>query len=163
MKIALTGHREERLKNLGTEEEIYGWLNKVVLKNNCTDAYCGMANGGDIMFGKLIVSLKKSGHDIKLHCILPCKDYNKTHPDYELLKQNADTFDYLSEEFYKGCDNARDEKMVEECDTLIALWDGIKTGGVWSTIRKAQKCNKPVLFYINNSIVCQVKEDVNNG
>lgn len=147
MKIALTGHREERLRNLGTEEEIYGWLHKVVLKNNCTDAYCGMASGADIMFGKLIIQLKQLGYNIKLHCILPCKNYNKSHPDYELLKKNADTFEYLSNEFYKGCDNARDEKMVEECDILIALWDEIKAGGVWSTIRKAEKCGKRIILY----------------
>lgn len=147
MKIALTGHREERLKNLGTESEIYGWLRKEVLKNNCTDAYCGMASGADIMFGKLIIQLKQLGYDIKLHCVLPCKDYNKSHPDYEFLRENSDTFEYLSKNFYKGCDNARDEKMVADCDILIALWDGIKAGGVWSTIRKAEKYNKEIILY----------------
>ena len=37
--------------------------------------------------------------------------------------------------------------MVEECDILIALWDEIKAGGVWSTIRKAEKCGKKIILY----------------
>ena len=34
--------------------------------------------------------------------------------------------------------------MVDHCDVLLAIWDGNKSGGVWSTIRKAQKADKTV-------------------
>ena len=117
----MTGHREGRLASLGTVEEIIDWIKSKLIENNCTDAYCGMANGGDILFGKTVISLRKQGYDIKLHCILPCKDYNKSHLDCDILKENSDSFEYLSEDFYKGCDNTRDQKMVEECEILLAL------------------------------------------
>ena len=52
----------------------------------------------------------------------------------------------LSDEFYKGCDNVRDQYMVDHCDVLLAVWDGIKSGGVWSTIRKAQKAGKKIIY-----------------
>lgn len=29
---------------------------------------------------------------------------------------------------------------------LIAIWDGNKSGGVWSTIRKAQKAGKKIIY-----------------
>ena len=32
-------------------------------------------------------------------------------------------------------------------DKLFAIWDGIKTGGVYSTIRKAQKKNLDIVYY----------------
>lgn len=147
MKIALTGHREERLPNVDNQDEIIKWIRMKLIENHCTDAYCGMATGADIIYGKIVIMLKKEGYPIKLHCILPCKDYNITHPDYLYLKENSDSFEYLSEEFYRGCDSERDKKMINECEILLAVWDGIKSGGVWSTIRKAEKEHKVVINY----------------
>lgn len=36
--------------------------------------------------------------------------------------------------------------MVDHCDVLLAVWDGIKSGGVWATIRKAQKAEKQIIY-----------------
>ena len=36
--------------------------------------------------------------------------------------------------------------MVDHCDVLLAIWDGNKSGGVWSTIRKAQKAGKKIIY-----------------
>ncbi len=36
--------------------------------------------------------------------------------------------------------------MVDHCDVLLAIWDGKKSGGVWSTIRKAQKAGKQIVY-----------------
>ena len=83
---------------------------------------------------------------IKLHCILPCKDYNSSHKYYKFLKLKATEWVELSDKFYKGCDNVRDQYIVDKCDVLLAIWDGNKSGGVWSTIRKAQKAGKRIIY-----------------
>ena len=62
------------------------------------------------------------------------------------LSAIADEWIELSDEFYKGCDNVRDQYMVDHCDVLFAVWDGIKSGGVWSTIRKAHKAGKQIIY-----------------
>ena len=36
--------------------------------------------------------------------------------------------------------------MVDHCDVLFAIWDGNKSGGVWSTICKAQKAGKKIIY-----------------
>ena len=36
--------------------------------------------------------------------------------------------------------------MVDHCDALLAIWDGNKSGRVWSTIRKAEKAGKKIVF-----------------
>ena len=36
--------------------------------------------------------------------------------------------------------------MVDHCDVLLAIWYGNKSGGVWSTIRKAQKADKKIIY-----------------
>ena len=101
-----------------------------------------MASGSDIRFGMSLAFI----NEVKLHCVLPCKEYNSNHKYYATLKNVANKWTELSEEFYRGCDNARDQYMVDNCDVLLAIWDGNKSGGVWSTIRKAKKACKKIIY-----------------
>lgn len=158
MRVALTGHRPQRLGLPDDETSdkwkyITGWLSQQIIKiaevslieDETVDLYCGMASGCDIAFG-LVGTIFKEGLDCKLYCILPCKNYNSSHKLYSLIKEHADEWVELSDEFYKGCDNVRDQYMVDHCDVLLAIWDGNKSGGVWSTIRKAQKAGKKIIY-----------------
>lgn len=40
----------------------------------------------------------------------------------------------------------RDETIVRECDALLALWDGVSTGTMY-TVKFARKMGKPVYVY----------------
>lgn len=153
MKIALTGHRCQRL-GLPEDEKSSRWdnitnwikaiLEELINSEEVADIYCGMASGCDIKLG-CIVAQMKTEKNIRLHCVLPCRNYNSTHPYYEEIKARADEWIELSDEFYKGCDNVRGQYMVDCCDVLLAIWDKNKSGGVWSTIRKAQRANKRII------------------
>ena len=152
---ALTGHRHERLGypelNFETSSEwrkIIDWLKENIKKEGITDAYCGMADGCDIAYGIAVTELKHDEkYHIKLHCVLPCKNYNSKIRWHEILKASADEWIELSDEFYRGCDNVRDQYMVDHSDKLFAIWDGIESGGVWSTIRKAHKKDLEIIYY----------------
>ena len=160
MKVALTGHRPQRLGMPDDElddewNEIRDWivnnlihmLQTTLLEDESLDVYCGMATGSDILFGMSSVFLKAADIvPLKLHCVLPCKDYNSSHKYYNDIKLLADEWIELADEFYKGCDNVRDQYIVDHCDVLLAIWDGNKSGGVWSTIRKAQKAGKQIVY-----------------
>jgi hypothetical protein len=37
--------------------------------------------------------------------------------------------------------------MVDNCDVLLAVFDGEKAGGTWITVDYAQRIGKPVVFY----------------
>lgn len=158
MNLALTGHRPQRLgfsddemasdykdirlwTELNIEREIFREHQRYVT------VYCGMASGCDIAFGLVACELKEEGRPVKLVCVLPCKDYNSSHKYYSCLKEHADEWIELSDEFYRGCDNVRDQYMVDRCDKLLAVWDGNKSGGVWSTIKKAKKVGKKIEYY----------------
>jgi uncharacterized phage-like protein YoqJ len=155
MRMALTGHRPERLGypdlDFYTTDEwrkIIEWLKEKIIELNVTDAYCGMASGCDIAYGIAASELKIEGKfPVKLHCILPCKNYNNKISWHSILKIAADEWIELSDEFYKGCDNVRDQYMVDHSDKIFAIWDGNKSGGVWSTIRKAQKKGIDIVYY----------------
>lgn len=148
MNIALTVQRlgfDENEEHVDWEE-IRLWIAEELSKyteHKCV--YCGMANGCDIALGLVVTRIKDVGGDINLNCVLPCKEYNCSHPYYHKLKAYADEWIELSDAFYKGCDNVRDQYMIDNCDILLAVWDGNKSGGVWSTIRKAQKAGKKIV------------------
>lgn len=151
--MALTGHRPERL---GYSKDSYAtmdwvniidWLKEQIKVNNVTDVYCGMADGCDIAYGIAASLLKNKGYSVKLHCVLPCKNYNSSNKWCDYLKKSADEWIELSDEFYKGCDNVRDQYMVDHSDKIFAIWDGNKSGGVWSTIKKAQKKDIDIIYY----------------
>ena len=153
MRMALTGHRPQRLgydtNNYSTADwlKLINWLALEIKANNVTDVYCGMADGCDIAYGIAALGLKDDGYPVKLHCVLPCKNYNSSNFWYKDLKTFSDEWIELSDEFYKGCDNVRDQYMVDHSDKLFAVWDGNKSGGVWSTIRKAQKKGIDIIYY----------------
>ena len=151
MKVALTGHRPQRL-GLPEDEtnkewrQIRDWvidtLHGLMYYKQELHMYSGMADGCDYLFAEVGACLK----NVKLHCILPCKNYNSSHEWYEEIKEKSYEWIELSDEFYKGCDSVRDQYLVDHCDVLIAIWDGIKSGGVWSTIRKAEKVGKRIIY-----------------
>lgn len=152
LKMALTGHRPVRLnysQYLETNDwrRMIDWLKEQIQILGVTDAYCGMADGCDCVYALAAIELKKENYPIKLHCILPCENYNSSYYMHDLIKKHADTWVALSKEFYKGCDSARDQYMVDHSDKLFAIWDGIKSGGVYSTIRKAQKKGLGIIYY----------------
>ena len=41
----------------------------------------------------------------------------------------------------------RDKYMVDNCDLLLAVWDGIEAGGTWLTVNYARKIGKPIVYY----------------
>lgn len=149
---ALTGHRPERLNynnNLYHPDwyRIINWMKEKIQEYQITDVYSGMAEGCDMVFAMAAIQIKKYGYPLKLHCVLPCNDYQSHHILYQYIKLRADEWIELSDEFYKGCDNVRDQYMVDHSDMLFAIWDGNKSGGVWSTIKKAQKKNVEIIYY----------------
>lgn len=153
MRIALTGHRPQRLGLLNDERSedwnhLKDWLYGVLTIAACVepiDIYSGMASGSDILLALTAIQMKKKGINMRLHCVLPCKNYNATNEYCNEIKTSADEWIELSDEFYEGCDNVRDQYLVNHCDILLAIWDKKKSGGVWSTMRKAQKVGKPII------------------
>ena len=78
---------------------------------------------------------------------LPCKDYRKD--ALSALKEEVSQEFWIYNEWKKGADAKRDRMMVNDCDVLLAVWDGIEKGGTWETIKYAKSKGK-VIIYIPN-------------
>lgn len=140
MRIAITGHRPARLK--GQENFIRDWIKDNLSKYNCTTAISGMAQGADQIFAR--VAIEK---DIPLICCYPYRK-NFFHQEEQRILSKAKDIKFISE-VYTG--NRvywfRDKYMVDNCDLLLAVWDGVKVGGTWLTVNYAKSIKKPIVFY----------------
>jgi len=162
MKCAFTGPRPQSLpfpceeKNPGYDELIQR-LRKEILalcEQGVRDFYCGMAIGVDLLCGEIVLSLKESCPDVRLHAVIPFR----SQPD----KWNSEDKRRYAE-VLKGCDSSlclhedynneyyleRNRYMVDNSDMLLAVCDPEnipKRSGTGATIRYAQSQNKPVIF-----------------
>ena len=140
MRIAVTGHRPKRLK--GQQKEVKRWLSEQLNKYKCTEAISGMAQGADQIFAQAAIE-----KNIPLICCYPYRK-NFFHQEEQKILNKAKDIKFISEA-YTG--NRvywfRDKYMVDNCDLLLAVWDGIEAGGTWLTVNYAQKIGKPIVYY----------------
>lgn len=141
MVVALTGHQYQRLAS--KESYVIKWMKRIleVIGEGQTDfvAICGGAAGSDELFGKVCADKK-----IPFKLYLPIEDYRGKELNY--LKSKCQAMVVMADEWEKGLDTKRDKMMVDDCDILLAVWDGIPAGGTYQTIRYAAKQGKPVIF-----------------
>ena len=154
MKISVTGHRPNKMYgyDIFNEQwvELKGKFKKLLIENGCTEAITGMALGVDTVFALAVLELKEEGHNIKLHCAIPCKSHSskwlKESIDlYNEILTKADIIKIVSNGEYKPYFmQVRNEYMVDLADKVIAVWDGGK-GGTGNCVEYAMKRNKEII------------------
>lgn len=139
LRIAVTGHRPNRI--FGREQDIENWIRKELKRINCIEAYSGMAQGTDQIFAKIAEEL-----GIPLICCYPYKRYS-FHLEEEEINVKAKDVRFISDAYSKQSFWIRDKYMVDNCDLLFAVFDGVKNGGTWITVKYAEKIGKPIIYY----------------
>lgn len=151
MKIAITGHRPNKLDNdynltSPLISKIKELLQEIVDKEKPSLLISGMALGVDTLWAKI-------AHENKINLVaaIPCKNQDKVWVSqskklYQTLLENSlTTTIYISEEEYNSeCMQKRNEWMVDNCDLLIAVWDGTQ-GGTSNCVSYAKKQNKLII------------------
>jgi uncharacterized phage-like protein YoqJ len=172
MKIAVTGHRPNKLGNEYNLQGIYSdYIRKelsIVLEQfkiassgNIT-GITGMALGVDQIFAQVCISLK-----IPFIAAVPCFDQDSMWPArsialYHSLLSQAKEKVYVTEGYYnKDCMQKRNEWMVDHCDVLIAVWDGTH-GGTKNCFDYAVRTNK-IISRINPKDARSTSQTVSRG
>ncbi len=163
MKIAITGHRPNKLDNdYDLKSPLIGRIKEQIIKiitseythsgdaqHNSLTLITGMALGIDTLFALIAIEL-----DIPFIAAIPCinqsalwSDKSKTIWKY-LTGHNLCTVEYPNGHiFYTGPQlmQLRNQWMVDNCDILIAVWDN-SPGGTANCIRYAKLHNKHIIF-----------------
>lgn len=150
MKIAVTGHRPHHLNN---EYDGIGPVSKWIKKkiNDILDIYepnmliSGMALGVDMLFAEMAIE-----RDLDLLAAIPCNGQDSRWPQKSKNRYNK----ILS---YKNCKKVviaksyspwvmqqRNKYMIDNCDVLIAVWNG-SSGGTCNAVQHAEKTSKKMI------------------
>lgn len=138
MKIAITGHRPQRLK--GQEKMIKKWAEKQLIRLQPSVVYNGMAQGTD-----QIIAITAKQLNIPIICCyaFPKKYYS---PTEQWIMENNQVI-YISPAYAKNSHFLRDCFMVDHADALLCVWDGVGAGGTFLTRNYAIKKNKKIIDY----------------
>ena len=138
MKLAVTGHRPERLK--GQEKMIKEWAVEQLTRLQPSVIYDGMAQGTDQI---IATAAKELGIPIICCYAFPKKSY---HPTEEwIMENNLTLFTRLT--YSKDAYLIRDKYMVDCADALLCVWDGVGSGGTFFTRNYALQKNKMIIDY----------------
>lgn len=137
---AFTGHRL-----LKKDFSAANLLNAIedVIKRGVTVFYNGMARGFDLLSAEAILMLKKRYPQIKLISCVPHKGQEAWYTDeekaryYSVLKK-ADEVITLSENYYQGCMQKRNQYMVDRADVIITYCKEEK-GGTAGTLNYCKR------------------------
>ncbi|MBQ8550660.1 MAG: DUF1273 family protein [Clostridia bacterium] len=110
--------------------------------------YCGGAKGFDLLAAEILVSLREK-YKIKIILVIPFEGQEKGFSAewkrrYKYALDAADERICLSDEYYRGCYNARNRYMVDHSERVVAHYDG-SPGGTRDTVNYAKQQGKTVI------------------
>ena len=154
-----TGPRPERFAACGIafadlEEQLRTRLQDEIIRladQGCTDFYCGMARGVDLLAGEALLSLRRLSPQLKLIAVLPFPKQTYYWEDGWILRYNrvlhqCSAVHTISPVYRTGCFAQRNRYMVDHSDRVIAVTAAGTTGsGTAMTVRYAEQRHKPVI------------------
>jgi uncharacterized phage-like protein YoqJ len=157
--LAFTGLHPHRLP-WGTNEDdprclfltiaLHERLSRLIEGENVRRFISGMAMGIDMICAELVLELKASYPDITLTAAIPNKEQDLLWPQkqrerYARILEQCDSVHAVSEVYTDDCMELRNRWIANECDILLAVWDG-KRGGAGSTLSYAMELGKQIII-----------------
>ncbi len=151
--ICFTGHRVISKKLIpGLLRELAQIL-ETAISNGYTRFYAGGAIGWDTYCAQMVLDLKEEHPEISLHLILPCSRRAQTanwtenqRIAYDCIFGEADSHEFISEGYFKGCMKLRNQRLVDKADCCICYCNISKERtGTAQTLHMAQKKGIPVI------------------
>lgn len=137
---AFTGHRQ--LDKDFSPQQLLTEI-ETLIQNGVTTFYNGMAMGFDLLAAECVLLFKKKHPYLRLIACVPCYGQERYFSEedkarYIHLLKVADETVVLSEKYFQGCMQVRDQYMVDRADTLLAYCKK-ETGGAAYTVKYCQK------------------------
>ena len=156
---AFTGHRphkfpwkydEANSRCVALKAKLTEQITKLA-ENGVTDFYSGGADGVDCWASLIVLELRQKNPALKLHLILPHEGQadrwsEPAQERYHWILEQADSVEYVSQEYYEGCMLDRNHRLVEAAEVLLAVYNGERRGGTAATVRYAQKRGKKIII-----------------
>ena len=104
---------------------------------------CGMARGADFYFCDAVLELRERRSGVTLEAVIPCEEQAARWSERERerwfsLVERCDGETMLQHHYDKGCMLRRNRYLVDHSSMLIAVYDGM-LGGTMYTLSYAMK------------------------
>ena len=158
ISCCFTGHRAQKLPWGTNEKDSRAIRFRLELQHAVTVAYgegyrhfiCGMATGGDTVFGEILVKARPYLPGLSIEAAVPCR----TQADgwspadrrrYDALLSSCDVVNVLQENYTSNCMLNRNRYMVDHSSLLLAAFSGVP-GGTLQTINYAIRCGLEIRY-----------------
>lgn len=151
MKIAVTGHRPGDLYgyNMSCPEwnAIRRILHDILIEEQATLAITGMALGVDQVFAEAAIIA-----GVPFLAAVPCDGQESRWPAesqkrYNQLLELADEVVVVTPGQYTNrCMQDRNIFMTDNCDKLVAVWNGKQSGGTYNCLQYALRIGREVIY-----------------
>lgn len=151
VSCSFTGHRPEKLPWGTCEEDPRCLALKERLRQSVEQAYMdgyrhfitGMARGCDQYFAEIVLDFRKEHSDVTLEAAIPCEEQAARWKEMEReryfsIVEQCDLETMVQRHYDRGCMQRRNRYMVDRSARLIAVYDGM-LGGTMYTIHYAMK------------------------
>ncbi len=161
ISCCFTGHRPEHLPwgHTQTRQDCMDFYLKLcrateeMIDDGCRIFYCGMARGVDLMAAQIVLGLREARPELHLKLIAVCPHADqaslwnaKDKQMYQVLLSMADEVVTIEPHYSPSCFHRRNRFMVDNCDYVIAGFDGVTKGGTASTVAYAKRRGKRILM-----------------
>lgn len=146
MIICGTGHRPNKLGGYGeaAHSKVLETAYRSLEYLKPSEVISGMALGWDTALAEAALGFK-----IPLIAAAPFKGQEsqwpeKSQKEYQRLLSFADKIVYVTDNGYSpSAMQVRNQWMVDNCDRVLALWNGDQSGGTYNCIKYAKSVRKP--------------------
>jgi len=147
MIYAATGHRPDKLGGYSdaAHTKLLTLAINFFINNKCDAAISGMALGWDTAWAEAALL-----NNVPLIAAIPFAGQEKMWPAWSQTKYNnilskaKETVIVCKGGYASYKMQVRNEYMVDNCDTVVALWNG-SPGGTGNCVRYTQQKNKPII------------------
>lgn len=149
MILAVTGHRPPKVGGYNVPNPVMTGIGDAIRADFARltpeRVLTGMALGVDQWVAWICLEM-----DIPFTAVLPCQDFSSRWPSHaqdefqHLLSLASDQILVSRDNYTNGCLMERNKWLVNNCETLYAVWNGVPDGGTYSTIRYAQRQGRRV-------------------
>ena len=164
VSISLTGHRPNKLAGYDLSKPYYTRLrNRLIAiiersltKYDIVECHSGMALGADTVWAQAIIYCKEKYGSDKIKFVAEIPDYNQpsrwlqeSKDEWSRLMSYADsvnTYQLNNGQSYAYVLNQRNIGMIKACDILIAIYDGISTGGTANGVKYGKQLGKWITY-----------------
>lgn len=156
----LTGLRAQRLPFrfceehpccLRLKERLRQEIIRSITQDNVTHFMTGMSLGSEQICAEIVLEIKNDIPSITLECVIPYEKQSAKwlapqRHRYDKILAASDKITLLQTIYSRDCMIKRNHYITENCDFVIAVWDGDRSNAVGQLIRSARALGRTVMI-----------------